>query len=486
MRSERTEIFLYILLSSIIAVCSLLLYSYKNMTGTPYEEIAAYIDENPHVNVTYSVTIDGGEQPLKINQNTQRITLTSPAQVPSLAEQAVYLPTMETLYLDFTPNETELIAIHESFPDTQLSLSAFTIGGVTYPGDATELNLADFAYSNPKETIRVLQALPAVKTVNLMDTYETSRLTLDNVLALQEGCPDVLFLYRFDLFGQPVSTDMESLIYTNVGIGDRGLNQFRRIMPIMKNLTYLRLDTCDTSDAATAQLREELKDKCKVAWRVFFGQNDALTDTYKIWATWNLNTVEVQVLRYCNEVKYLDLGHNHFANMDFLAGMPDLEMAIVAIGRASDISGIANCKKLEFLEIFSNTELTDDDMQHLAGLTNMKYLNISNLPRIRDLSFTDNMDQLRWLWCTMSYVKKDEIKRVQELHPDCIVKYIYFTGDPTDYGWRYTKESGYTQMSPEYALVRARFGYDQWDLSKGERGYLREEITYESLGLTPS
>ena len=120
---------------------------------------------------------------------------------------------------------------------------------------------------------------------------------------------------------------------------------------------------------------------------------------------------------------------------------------------------------MEFLEIFTNISLTDEDMVHLSGLTNMKYLNVSNLPKLRSLAFTDNMPDLRWLWCTMSYIPKDEVNRVKELHPDCTVNYIYFTGDPTDYGWRYTHipKDGTPTKSAVYALVCARMGYATWD-----------------------
>ena len=87
----------------------------------------------------------------------------------------------------------------------------------------------------------------------------------------------------------------------------------------------------------------------------------------------------------------------------------------------------------------------------------------------------------------MSYIPKAEVQRVKEAHPDCIVNYIYFTGDPTDYGWRYTHvpKEGEPIKSSVYELLTARIGYATWDYSKGERGYLREEITFESLGLTP-
>ncbi|MBR4077196.1 MAG: hypothetical protein IKK17_01175 [Oscillospiraceae bacterium] len=487
MKRERIEGILFAVLACVIVVCSLLLYTHKDLTGTPYKEIAAYMEANPHKRVTYSVEIYGGGEPLVIDENTKSIVLTHGDQCYSMAEQAALLPADCTVLLEFSPTEQELLVMLKAFPEADLVYSKFTLEGKEYAANSKELNLSDYTYGKLKKHAEFLNALPALESILLVDSDGQTVLTLDEVLELQKLCPDLLLRYKFELFGKIVTTDMERLDYVKTAIRDSGLDEFRRVMPIMKKLTHLQLDTCKTSDVATAKLREDLAPQCKVVWRVFFGNNDALTDTYKIWATWNLNSDEVALLKYFNEVKYIDLGHNHFTNLDFMNYMPDLEMAIVALNELSDISGIANCKKLEYLEIFTNNPLTDEDMVHLSGLTNMKYLNVSNLPKLRSLAFTDNMPNLRWLWCTMSYIPKAEVQRVKELHPDCIVNYIYFTGDPTDYGWRYTATPKDQEpiKSSVYTLVRARFGYDTWDFSKDGKGHLREEITFESLGLTP-
>lgn len=457
----------------------------KDMTGMPYADIAAYMEAHPRKTVTYTVTVAGGAEPLLLNESTTDVTLTAADQVYGIIDQGEYLQAVTAIDLAFEPTEQHLLALLPVFPNADITYDSFTVDGVSYPADTDKLDLSDYCKDTDK-TIALLQAMPQVKTVELMDEDGNCAISLEDVLALQEACPDVLLHYSFKLFGKTLTTDMEELIYENVKIGDSGLDEFRRIMPIMKNLTTLRLDTCDTSNEATAQLRDDLKEQCKVTWRVFFGQNNCLTDTYKIWATWNLNEDEVEVLKYCTEAKYIDLGHNDFRNVDFMAYMPDIEMAIIAMAHLNDIDGIQDCTKLEYLEIFTNVDLTNEHMQLLSGLTNIKYLNISNIPQMTDLSFTDNMKDLRKLWCVMSRVDQEEIDRVQALHPDCEIVYKRIYGDPTDYGWRYVPGTNEEELSPEYALVRARFGYDTWDLSQGSRGYLREEITYEDLGLEPS
>ena len=120
-------------------------------------------------------------------------------------------------------------------------------------------------------------------------------------------------------------------------------------------------------------------------------------------------------------------------------------------------------------------------MQNLSGLVNMEYLNISNIPNMTDLSFTDNMTKLKKLWCTLSKVPQEEIDRVKALHPDC--EFVFLPdGDPTNYGWRTNPDGSYTAR---YALLREQIGYDRDDVSQYPKGELKEEITYESTGITP-
>lgn len=459
---------------------------FKNLTGVPYSEIVSYQQEHPNRLIYYSVTIDGGKRPMKISNYQKTVKLKACEQAESLAEQAEYLQHLTAVsFEEMTPTAYDVAVLRKAFPNTEIQFVQVEILGKTYSPDCTEIDLSHITSPDVEEAGYGINALPALEKVILSQNGTISPVSLADAAALQEANPELFIQYTTELFGQTVSTDLETLEYIQVPIGNEGLDAFRKMVSMMPNLTYLKLDTCEIDDEVMAAFREEYKDKCKVVWRVFFGQNNALTDTYKIWATWNVDTKEVEVLKYCNEVKYLDLGHNSFMNLDFLKTMPDLEMAILAIGNLQDISGIVGCTKLEFLEIFSNRSLTDEDMQHLSALTNMKYLNISNTILMRDLSFTDNMPKLRKLWCTISRVPWAERERVKALHPDC--QFVFLAdGDPTDYGWRYTRESGYTEMTPEYALVRARFGYSEWDFSRDEKGYLREEITYEDLGLTPS
>ena len=66
-------------------------YLYQDMTAVPYSEIEAYKAENPYVNISYSVNIDGGTQPMILTHETTAVVVESINQTASLIAQAEYL-----------------------------------------------------------------------------------------------------------------------------------------------------------------------------------------------------------------------------------------------------------------------------------------------------------------------------------------------------------------------------------------------------------
>lgn len=456
-------------------------YLFQDLTGMPYAQIQQYQAENPYVHISYSVTIDGGSAPLVLTNESTEVTLEAAAQVDSLMAQSEYLQGVTTIDLgSFAPTSGSLDALKATFPNAHVQYTHISILGTAYPLDSTAMDLSMVTPDQLGEVIADMKYLNQLTSINLLDGDGNCKLSLNDVVTLYTAYPDVTYTYAVDLFGQRVSTDMEELIYDRVNIGDAGLQEIRKIMPIMHNLTYLKMDTCQTTDEAMAQLREDYPN-IEVHWRIYYSVFNCMTDNYKMWTIGGLMDKQIVDFVHLRGIKYLDLGHNYFTHLDFMKNLKDVEVAILAIGQLEDISGIADCTKLEFLEIFSNRKLENDDMQHLKGLTNLEYLNISNLPLVTDLSFTDNMTKLKKLWCTLSKVPQEEIDRVKALHPDC--EFVFLPdGDPTHYGWRNNPDGSYTAR---YALLREQIGYDRDDVSQYPKGELKHEITYESTGITP-
>lgn len=460
-----------------VAACGLLAFGgyhlmHEDMTGKSYSEIEAYMAEHPKVKVTYSVTIDGGAEPLTLNESSSAVSLVSDAQVDHLLSQAEYLQNLTQIDFGTLPVSVDALdSIHAAFPNAVLNYTHIRVFGEELSTEVTELDWSNVTAEQMDEAINALDLFPNVTHINLIAADGSTKLSIDDALRFIEHRPELTLDFAFDLFGQHVTTDMERLEYFKVHIGDEGLVEIRKILPMMYNLNYLKLDWCDTTDEAMAQLRDDFPE-IKVVWRVFFSVFNCLTDTYKIWAVHGLMDKQIGPLKYCTEVRYLDLGHNYFTDLDFMNYMPHLKVAIVAIGQLKDIEGIRNCKELEYLEIFSNPFI--DDLSPLEGLTNLEYLNISNMP-IKDLSPLDNMTKLKKVNSTMNFIPQEEIDRFKELHPDCDSTFLT-AGDPTDFGWRYINTPNGRVKSDRYALLTKQIGYEKDDVSQYPKGYLTEEI----------
>lgn len=478
---KKLRIFGIVLL--VIVVGSVMFYAltHHNMTGAPYAEIEAYRAAHPNTVVTYEVTIDGGSAPLVLKHDSQSVTVENAAQAGSLIAQAEYLQALESVDCgDIVLPVDILKGLTEAFPNGAVTYATVPLLNRDYPSQTTVLELTGLDTQKLGVVAEALPLFPRLETLTLT-AAEGTVFQAEDAAIVAVAAPDITVNMTFSLFDQEVSTDMEKVEYFKVEIGDEGLDTIRAVMPIMDKLTYLKLDWCGTTDEATAQLRDELADQCKVVWRVFMNQTfNALTDTYKIWAQFNLWGKDVECLKYCTEVRYIDMGHSYVDNCEFVKYMPYLDTLILSDSRLEDLEPLRTCKNLTYLEFFSTNVA---DISPLADLPQLQYLNMSNC-EVDDISPIYGLDNLIIVNCTMSDISDDQIQKFQELHPNTKSTFNLYKS-PTEFGWRHGPTPEGYRRTPRYALLREQIGYDTKDYSYYPYGYVTEEITYESTGITP-
>ena len=271
---------------------------------------------------------------------------------------------------------------------------------------------------------------------------------------LNEAAPEVVFHYTFQLFGKTISTTDETVTFTNDrNIQDAQEKEIRLALDIMENCSKFTLDNCRVSNEVCAQIREDYRAKTKFVWRVFFGDGGScLTDREMIRAVYGVTDKNSVALKYCEDAKYMDLGHNEaMFNVDFVAYMPKLEAIIVSGAPIKTLEPFAKCESLQFLEMAYCGYI--NDLSPLKSCTNLKMLNLSYTP-VTDLSPIDEraMEMMR---CTHSSVSEEEFNRFKEAHPEC---WSTNTGsDPYDVGWRRDTEGKSTAY---YEKLRQVFDYD--------------------------
>ena len=180
---------------------------------------------------------------------------------------------------------------------------------------------------------------------------------------------------------------------------------------------------------------------------------------YTSWSTLHNNTSakhnseDFSVLKYCWNLKALDVGHNNVTNLDFLYDLPNLRVLILACNAIEDITPIASLKHLEYLELFKNRIL---DISPLEGLPHLMDLNVC-FNRIQDLTPITTLPSLKRLWMyscrkTNAVPVGDDVDAVKAAFPDANINTTHYS---TLGGWRMITKN---ERDPHYEVILKNFG----------------------------
>lgn len=157
-----------------------------------------------------------------------------------------------------------------------------------------------------------------------------------------------------------------------------------------------------------------------------------------------------EVLKYCTELRALDIGHNVVTDLSFLEPLTHLRVLILACNPdLKNIQVLSQLKDLEYIELFS-TSITD--LTPLGELPHLMDLNVAN-NRISKWKVLLEMPQLRRLWIPVNDKNADLLR---EALPDTkVVNH----GQPTGNGWRrYEDES----EDPHYSIIYRMFRENEY------------------------
>lgn len=435
-----------------------------DLTGsTCYDRILNYISAHPQVEVAYTAPL--GDLMLS-NSETAVCLVNGSYQADTLMQQLNYLPNLKLLELPrVSLNTEELEALQAKYPALEIRFTVNLLGE-EYDPAAVSADLTRLTSDNLEDAAAAFAMLPQLKDVDLPDT-----LPMEDVKTMMDRFPEINFHYAFLLFGQALSTDTERVEFTGAAIGNQGEDQLRAALDIMPRCTYVKLENCGIDNEVLASIREDYPDH-NIVWRVRFGtdgQYSLLTDEIMLRTVYNVENRDGQALKYCNKLKYIDMGHNTtLTDISFIAHMPDLEIVILSGASITNVDAFANCKKLEWLELANCYALKD--ISALSGCESLRFLNIA-FSKVTDLTPIENLPLERFVYLTPQ-VDKETRDAFEASHPDC---WIRFTGqDPYSLGWRYN-DVGVTRFE-YYQKVRDVFKYDDVDRRLAqEQARLEEE-----------
>lgn len=356
--------------------------------------------------------------------------------------------------------------------DISYSLSLF---GQTLAKDAEILDASSMTVDQTDALLEAIAMLPELREINFVAEGGACVYTVETIGELDRvraALPEAYLRVSFDLFGQTVTSEDERIEYYLVEIGNEGVETVRAVLPYLRSCTYFLMDGCGIDNEVMAQLRSDFP-QTEIVWRVWLVEEDYnsklflrcgsyLTDTHRIRTTY-VNDKNSHVLNYCTKTKYVDVGHVwQLTQCEFLSYMPDLEVCIIAITKITDITPLANHEKLEYLELFT-TDI--EDLTPLISCPNIEHLNISNMPKLKDISPIYGLTKLKRLRMVDSPLIPEEQKQeVAELLPNCaMLNQGHF---PTSWFWRY-EDAAKTIKVERYELLCEQMEYAKDALEYG-------------------
>ena len=418
--------------------------------STCYATILEYIQEHPKVDVTYTVDLGG----TSVSSKAKSVVLEPGSfSYDILLENLQYLPNLATVSLpsvNLTPEQID--GILAAYPALTLEYSV-SLFGQNVALSTTELDLTGMGDDQVEEACEKLGMLTSLTDVSL-----SSGLSMESVARLQDAAPNVTFHYSFTLFGKSVSTTDEEIIYKNQTIGNDGEANLRRALAILDRCKRVVLDNCGFDYEVLAKVREDFREGPKVVWRVYFGVDkryNLLTDEDTLRAVYNVTDDTCGPMKYCEGVKYMDIGHNEYlTDLSFVSGMPDLEVMIASGSAVTELVGFENCKKLTWLELASCLKLKNIDS--LAGCESLQYLNLC-YTKVTSYEALDGLPLVRFV-CLSPKASAKEQKTFQEIHDGCRTVFYGYSNPWTP--WRYD-DNGKTFNAYYKDVVRKAFNYDE-------------------------
>ena len=253
--------------------------------------------------------------------------------VEDLVAQAERLPALKTVTLSEAVTDLSAVkALQAAYPQAELRYTVSVCGKSVSSADS-ELDLRDLGTADTEAAVAALALLPNIKRIQLSG----ESMSLADVGQFQALPSAPVVDYPFTLYERDFSTADSFMDLNRVRIYDHA-EALRQVLPYMTACKQVDMENCGIPDEEMAALRAEFPDT-KIVWRIWFSIYNCRTDETRILASIRgmcLTAAACEALKYCNEVKYLDVGHNTIEDISFVQYMPELEVAIVAINYWSD------------------------------------------------------------------------------------------------------------------------------------------------------
>lgn len=299
--------------------------------------------------------------------------LTLPNVTEGQAALLALMPGLQSLHLPEPEAPAEvLLELKEKLPETAISWEK-TVLGMTFPWDAAQIDLSP------------VLALGEGQKLGDKTAYE--------------------YGLEFETMGEQERPHRTAKVLPEHPFPDRTDNTEQIILEAESAMAYFpEADTLFLCGAwleneAMAQFRERHRGDYKVVWSVLCGDLAPRTDAQffmptKYYVTsGNFNDLYSYNLMYCEEIVAMDIGHMHISDIDFVRYMPNLTYLVMLSQPVVDLSPLAECKKLVFLELAMCDWITDyTPLQECTALEDLSVERASeNIEPLFEMTWLKNL-----------------------------------------------------------------------------------------------
>lgn len=379
-----------------------------------YPQLEALRLRRPEVEVLYTVTIDGKTY----DQDTKTLRLKHFSERE--LELARYLPKLTSVRAEECTEYDLLLALQKQHPDCRVSYYV-PIGGTEYAENTRDLTLSDV---RTEDLLRMLRYFPELESVSVRDP----RYSEVSMADVAEAYSDVEMYWEMDVFGVHMTCKD-----TEADFNKRQLESVEAVELALANFPKLErayLGRCGLDNEELAAFRDRVRPQYKVVWNILIGAVYVDTDdTWFMPGKFGKGLIEeqAQLLKYCEDMVCIDVGHKPLLTCEFVRYMPNLKYLILADTNIEDITPLETCKNLVFLELFMSLV---KDYSPLLGCTALEDLNISttwgNPEPLKQMTW---LKRLWWINHTGLYAELREALPNTELM-------LANSNDDTGMGWR--------------------------------------------------
>ena len=368
-----------------------------------YAQLQRLQTMRPGLEVLYTVSIDGKEY----DKDAQSLTVTH--LTDEEVELTDYLPQLKSVDGTGCTDYAQLAALQQRHPQCAVNYTV-SIGETEYALDTKSLDLTNQEIG---ELLEKLVYLPQMKTVHLTDPVGDAA-TME---ALRTTYPDVTI--TSELVGVVVSEDGKEVDLT--GITLESIEDVDRYMPFYPDAERVYLGMPEIDNDTIAAFRETKRQEYKVVWTVMCGAIPVRTDEIFFQPiqhyVYYFFDEDIYNLRYCEDMVCIDVGHMSLHNCEWVKDMPNLKYLVLSWTFVNDISPLASCESLIWVELFA---LPIKDLTPLKECKVLEDVNLGKTPGDRTV-----LAEMTWLknlhWYGTGY---NDLMMLQEALPDTSISTV--------------------------------------------------------------